>query len=271
MDGRDETLVPCDYQHHGMLSDDELRQTLVTKLPQGVRLTVIMDCCHSGTGLDLPYKVAIQDGNLVDIKKKLPHKMPKLSEADVVMISGCRDDQTSADASAGSCENSTDAGAMTIAFKAVITRQREASHHRLISEMRRFLKSRNFTQVPQLSSEHFLNLTECFMPEAEPPDTGPERPHRLPVRKAVTIGINYLSLPEGRGRLAGCINDSDTMIGVLKDTFNFQDGQICRLRDDNPQVMPTKANILAAFRWLTHGAAAGDDMFLHYSGHGGQK
>jgi len=35
--------------------DDELNDILEKGLPSGVRLTVIMDCCHSGTGMDLPY------------------------------------------------------------------------------------------------------------------------------------------------------------------------------------------------------------------------
>merc|ERR1740121_2431868 len=126
--------------------------------------------------------------------------------------------------------------------------------------------------MPQLSSEHFLNLEACFLPEAEVRST-PEVPQalgRAPTRKALSIGINYLTLPKDRGQLSGCINDSDTMVGILKDTFGFQDTEICRLRDDRPNMMPTKANILASFRWLTHGAAPGDDMFLHYSGHGGR-
>ncbi len=33
--------------------------------------------------------------------------------------------------------------------------------------------------------------------------------------------------------------------------------------------MPTKANVLAALRWLALGANPGDEMFLHYSGQGG--
>ena len=29
---------------------------------------------------------------------------------------------------------------------------------------------------------------------------------------------------------------------LLQDTFKFEDGQICRLRDDRTNMMPTKAN-----------------------------
>ena len=36
-------------------------------------------------------------------------------------------------------------------------------------------------------------------------------------------------------------------------------------------MMPTKANMLASMRWLTHGAGPQDELFLHYSGHGGQQ
>jgi hypothetical protein len=44
-----------------MIRDDELFQTLVAPLPEGSVLTSVMDCCHSGTVLDLPY-VFLADG-----------------------------------------------------------------------------------------------------------------------------------------------------------------------------------------------------------------
>jgi metacaspase-1 len=54
-DGMDEALCPVDYQTEGMIRDDDIYRELVATLPAGCRLTVLMDCCHSGTILDLPY------------------------------------------------------------------------------------------------------------------------------------------------------------------------------------------------------------------------
>lgn len=60
-DGYDETLIPVDYQSSGQIRDDDLYTTLVGSMPRGVHLTCLMDCCHSGTVLDLPYKF-VADG-----------------------------------------------------------------------------------------------------------------------------------------------------------------------------------------------------------------
>jgi len=60
-DGYDETLVPLDYESAGQIRDDDLFKVLVGAMPAGVHLTSVMDCCHSGSVLDLPYTF-IADG-----------------------------------------------------------------------------------------------------------------------------------------------------------------------------------------------------------------
>lgn len=50
-----ETICPLDYESAGQLTDDDMHKLLVAPLPKGCRLTAIMDCCHSGSSLDLPW------------------------------------------------------------------------------------------------------------------------------------------------------------------------------------------------------------------------
>jgi metacaspase-1 len=50
-DGMNETILPVDYQSEGMITDDQINSVLIQTLPDGVRLTCIMDSCHSGTGI----------------------------------------------------------------------------------------------------------------------------------------------------------------------------------------------------------------------------
>ena len=55
IDGYDETLCPMDYQTEGIILDDEINETIVRPLPPRVKLHAIIDACHSGTMLDLPF------------------------------------------------------------------------------------------------------------------------------------------------------------------------------------------------------------------------
>lgn len=64
-DGFDETLIPVDFQSAGQIVDDVLCDQLVKKMPQGVLATSLMDCCHSGTVLDLPYRFTADGDHMV--------------------------------------------------------------------------------------------------------------------------------------------------------------------------------------------------------------
>lgn len=55
VDGYDETLCPLDFETQGMIVDDEINAAIVKPIPHGVKLHAIIDSCHSGTVLDLPF------------------------------------------------------------------------------------------------------------------------------------------------------------------------------------------------------------------------
>lgn len=60
-DNRDETLVPVDYKSAGQIRDDLILEHMVKPLVEGVQLTCVMDCCHSGSIMDLPYMFRLGD------------------------------------------------------------------------------------------------------------------------------------------------------------------------------------------------------------------
>lgn len=64
-DGYNDTIVPVDYETHGMLDSSLLHRHLVSRLPQNSSLFVLFDCCHSGSAIELPYVYRTdEDGNI---------------------------------------------------------------------------------------------------------------------------------------------------------------------------------------------------------------
>jgi hypothetical protein len=59
VDGYDEAICPVDYEHEGMILDDEISATIVRPLPHGAKLHDVIDTCFSGTVLDLPFMCRI--------------------------------------------------------------------------------------------------------------------------------------------------------------------------------------------------------------------
>mmetsp|Transcript_13984 Transcript_13984/g.22166 ORF Transcript_13984/g.22166 Transcript_13984/m.22166 type:complete len:366 (+) Transcript_13984:57-1154(+) len=57
IDALDEAIVPVDFRTSGVIVDDLILEHLVLQLPEGVKLTCLFDCCHSGSIVDLPYKL----------------------------------------------------------------------------------------------------------------------------------------------------------------------------------------------------------------------
>jgi hypothetical protein len=51
----DQTIIPLDHERSGQIRDFNLFHHFVKPLKAGVTVTCIMDCCHSGAVLELPY------------------------------------------------------------------------------------------------------------------------------------------------------------------------------------------------------------------------
>ncbi|CAG8556227.1 15532_t:CDS:2 [Dentiscutata heterogama] len=177
-DGYDETIMPLDFQTRGQIIDDEMHHILVDGLPAGCRLTVVFDSCHSGTVLDLPYVYSTHgkvkkphiiqhainagikyiQGDREDAKtvtaqalseQKIRRKNleTKSSPADVIMFSGCKDEQTSADASGSGPAT----GAMSHALITTLRQDSHQTYHSLLNNIRDILRDK-YSQKPQLSA-----------------------------------------------------------------------------------------------------------------------
>jgi hypothetical protein len=144
-DGYNETICPVDMRQ---IIDDELWSNLVYPLPSGVRLTAIMDCCHSGTGLDLPF--VWQHGWRED-------ENPSHSCGDVQLFSGCQDDQCSSD---GDVERFKIGGAMTNAFIRAYKAQPFQTYPDFLERLRHNLRKAGFSQYPSLSSSQAFNVRD---------------------------------------------------------------------------------------------------------------
>jgi len=148
-DGNDECLVPIDYEQNGMIVDDEIRGILTCLLPTQ-KLFCVIDACHSGTGCDLKYNY---DGS--DKMKDDRHYLPTRGEC--IMLSGCRDEQTSADA----WEQNKYQGALTFSFVTALN-ENVKDYDSLIKSVRNTLSSHKYDQIACLSSGKVLNLKNVF-------------------------------------------------------------------------------------------------------------
>lgn len=143
VDGRDECICPSDYATAGVLRDDELNDMFSLFHPD-TRISVLMDCCHSGSCLDLPYRYLSRREHVDECSETGCHP-------NIVMISGCADSQTSADAYDSA--RTEYAGAMTSAFLDTLKVEPAMTDDAfgLLTCMRVLLAERRMTQQPQLS------------------------------------------------------------------------------------------------------------------------
>jgi len=170
--GLDSCLCPLDYNAPasaggGIITDDEIRALLVNRVPRGARLYVILDCCHNGTGCDVRYKY--EDFSILlsppsartpvwrTQQKAFTNGRYTNTVGEVFMISGSRDEQTSADAYI----NNAFAGALTYAVFSILRANqaviRTYSWSALLRDVRHFMRVNRYSQVPQVMTGQLIS------------------------------------------------------------------------------------------------------------------
>jgi hypothetical protein len=140
-------LVSLDLQS---VLDDELKSILKNHLSREITIIGLFDSCHSGTILDLKYNYLDSD----NYDNYFENNNVSECQGNVIMISGCTDSQTSAEAL---IENKAQ-GALTWCFIDSINKTPNCSWRELLKKMRDSLKSSGFSQIPQLSTDSFYDI-----------------------------------------------------------------------------------------------------------------
>lgn len=173
-DGRDEVIVPLDYEKSGFITDDWLLTNLVLKVPSGVSLWAVTDCCHSGTLLDLKfnyrcnpqYKSPIIPQNISYKDSDWTNNLTSCLESSigtilgkVYLFSGCLDSQYANDAFL----NNQSQGAFTCSLLESLRGSRPKTLRQILKEINARLKIKGFrNQSSQLSLYDLKDLNRIF-------------------------------------------------------------------------------------------------------------
>jgi len=149
----------------------------------------------------------------------------QLIPAEVRMISGCQDHQTSADVGNVSefqlpnC-NGRSGGACTSALLKVLYNEDKQNSNKgmtfvgVLTRMRAVLKKGKYEQIPQLTSSRKMDVQDDFA--IVPADF-------KGTKRALLVGINYVGT---NGELAGCHNDVGNIKDYLVNVQGFQEKNI---------------------------------------------
>lgn len=164
-DQLDEILCPHDLDWDDPLTDDTLA-IMFKQLPKGVYLTMICDACHSGTmtrninpikrsrNILPPFDIFSRSMNRILPKNKMGKK-DKGSQRHV-LISGCKDNQTSSDAYIDGKHQGAFTWALTKAIKENLNFTWKELHAKSVELLNAY------SQVPQISGDEDLTSRKAF-------------------------------------------------------------------------------------------------------------
>lgn len=156
--GYDQMFIPCDFNP---ILDDDIKQIINNNLKTNVTLIALFDSCFSGSVLDLKfnYNDTTFGNNTINseyVGEFTQNNGETETTGNVILISGCSDYQTSADA----IINNIEQGALTWAFIQSFNQNQNLTWRQLLFSMRQLLITKGFKQVPQLSTGKFMNIDD---------------------------------------------------------------------------------------------------------------
>jgi hypothetical protein len=185
VDHLDELICPYDMDWDGTyITDDELNR-IFSGVPEGVLLEVVLDCCHSGTGLKEmglapPPELAAEHPTLeryltppADIFLRFSCEEDELTSREFangfrqrerkhhILWAGCMAKQTSADAYIGDRYH----GAFTYYFNLHLRRDPKVSRKKLLEKVRASLRHGGYSQIPQLELDATKRDRSVFIDE----------------------------------------------------------------------------------------------------------
>jgi len=215
-DGLDEIICPIDLDWKDHVIRDDDMKAILGQVPNGVNITVFLDCCHSGTALDSEQSLYAEANvvlNQEDYKRAGSRFMPMpgdvqgyiqdeglqirefVTSRDInrsaLLVAGCAAHQTSADAYLDSQHQGAATFALMLALKSGKKTYRE-----IVESMNRFMTFNSFTQQPQLDGHPSLYDQAFLEPwgtlDGQPTETPPPGTWSQPVAVAPSDEVSVV-------------------------------------------------------------------------------
>lgn len=177
-DGKDEILCPIDLNWRANVIRDDDFKDYIKDLPKGVNLTVVLDCCHSGDGIRSFGSPSLEKYDIVDrflppptdiVDKLIFNDLPFSSELlaskyenqVAILVSGCRSDQTSADAFLDGQYQ----GACSCFLKKLLKHNKcDVTYSELVKKLNSAMRRYNFSQRPELNCAKKMKKLKFLQP-----------------------------------------------------------------------------------------------------------
>lgn len=244
-DGKDESIVPSDTWKEGVsdIRDKEFANICNQFLDKGIKLTVIMDCCHSGSlsrGPVVPGKFRyIASSNIDANDPSTPAPPETRPEGSFLIISAAQDNEF---AQEQNDDNGNAHGAFTIALMTALNQQTvDASALNLFTSLRAILKGNGKKQepviggMPERQRQTLFGLEKGSVPDRSLVPVIRVRDSKVELQGGIALSLNkgneLVKVYNGKDsvllRIDSIIGINKSEASVLKgDIKNIQSGQL---------------------------------------------